>query len=72
MKWLMVIALVGILAALAAAGVAMLRRGDPAQPRSQRMMQALALRVALSVALFVVVLLAWLMGWIQPTGVPRV
>jgi cytochrome bd-type quinol oxidase subunit 2 len=67
----MVVALVGIVAALGAAGLAMLRRESPGQPRSHRMMQALALRVALSVALFVAVLVAYLLGWIQPTGLPR-
>ena len=72
MKWLMVVALVGILGALGAAGVAMLRRGEaPGEPRSHRMMQALALRVALSVALFAAILTAYLLGWIQPTGLPR-
>ncbi len=71
MKWFMVVALLGIVVALGAAGFAMLRREAPGEPRSHRMMQALALRVALSVALFAAILLAYLLGWIQPTGLPR-
>lgn len=71
MKSLMVVALVGIVGALAAAGFAMLRGTRGNEPASHRMMHALALRVALSILLFAAVLLAWLMGWIQPTGVPR-
>ncbi len=59
----------GILAALAAAGVFMLRGGED-KPKSGHMMRALAVRVALSVTLFLLVLLAWALGWIQPSGIP--
>jgi uncharacterized membrane protein len=70
MKILMIVSLIGILSALAAAGIAMLRSSRSDQPKSRRMMQALALRVALSVLLFVVILVSYGMGWIRPTGVP--
>lgn len=76
MKVFIVLALLAIIAALASAGLFMLRRGktahadseDPA--RNKRMARALALRVGLSIALFVLILLAYALGWIQPTGVP--
>jgi hypothetical protein len=70
MKWLMAFAFVGILGALASAGVFMLRDGRDGQPRAGRMMRALALRVALSVLLFACVIFAFWMGWIKPTGLP--
>jgi uncharacterized iron-regulated membrane protein len=75
MKVLIVVALVAILAALAGAGMFMLRRRDTdpaATPgrTDKRMARALALRVALSVGLFLLILLAHQLGWIQPSGVP--
>ena len=70
MKILIAIAFVAILAALAGAGIFMLRDGRDGKPKSGRMMRALALRVALSVALFAAILLSAWMGWIQPTGIP--
>jgi hypothetical protein len=74
MKWLIVALLAGVLAALAGAGVFMLRRKpEPAgtdAPPDRRMARALALRVALSILAFGVILLSWTMGWIQPTGIP--
>lgn len=70
MKVVMVMLLVGVLGALASAGVFMLKRGNPDEPRDRRMARALALRVALSVALFLFILLAWAMGWVRPTGLP--
>lgn len=70
MKYLVGIAFVLILGALALAGVFMLR-GDKTDPKKARQMaRALAVRVALSVTLFLVILLSWHMGWIQPTGMP--
>jgi hypothetical protein len=70
MKWIIIVALVAVLGALASAGVFMLKskRGDGAQDK--RMARALALRVGLSVALFLFILFAYWMGWITPTGVP--
>jgi hypothetical protein len=83
MKSLFVIMLLAVLAALASAGLFMLRKnGDSAgsegsQPdeneelrRSSRMARALAVRVGLSVALFVFILFSWYMGWVRPTGLP--
>ncbi len=74
MKVLIVIALVGIVVALASAGAFMLRRdrsrqGDAAVPDRQ-MARALAVRVAISVTLFLLVLLGWALGWVRPGGLP--
>ena len=70
MKILIALAFVGILGALATAGVFMLRDGRDGKPKTGSMMRALAVRVALSVLLFVCILLSYWAGWIQPTGVP--
>jgi len=70
MKILIALAFVGILGALATAGVFMLRDGRDGKPKSGNMMRALAVRVALSVLLFACILLAYWAGWITPTGVP--
>jgi len=48
----------------------MLRDGRDGQPKTNRMVRALALRVALSVALFLFILISYKLGWIQPTGIP--
>ena len=76
MKAIIVIALIGILAALGSAGVFMLRQGSkgrPARPGDEpdrHMARALAVRVAISVGLFLFVLLAWSLGWVRPGGLP--
>jgi len=70
MKIAIVVLLFLVLAALAGAGLFMLRKGGDPHSRDVRMARALALRVGLSIALFLFVLLAWRMGWIQPTGLP--
>lgn len=70
MKIAFLLALVAIVAALALAGRAMLNDGRDGQPKSNRMVKALALRVGLSIALFVFILISYKMGWIHPTGVP--
>lgn len=70
MKVIIIVALVGILAALAGAGLFMLRRDSREPGKESRMAWALALRVGLSIALFLFVLLSYWMGWIQPTGLP--
>jgi hypothetical protein len=70
MKYVIALAFVAILSALAMAGVFMLRDGRDGKPKSGNMMRALALRVALSVLLFACILLAYALGWIQPTGIP--
>ena len=70
MKSLIVIALLLVLAALASAGVFMLRKDEGKAARDKKMARALALRVGLSVALFLFILLSWKMGWIAPRGIP--
>ena len=70
MTYAIAIAFVAILAALACAGVFMMRGNREGQPKSANMMRALAVRVALSVTLFACVMLAWWAGWIHPTGLP--
>lgn len=70
MKWIIGLALLAIVGALARAGRAMLKDGRDGRPKTNRMANALALRVALSVALFLFILLAWEFGWIEPTGLP--
>lgn len=73
MKAVIVIVLVLVLAALASAGLFMLRktpRGDDDGAPDARMARALAMRIGLSIALFLFILLSWWMGWIQPTGLP--
>jgi formate hydrogenlyase subunit 3/multisubunit Na+/H+ antiporter MnhD subunit len=70
MKILMLVAFIGILGALASAGVFMMRDGRDGKPKSGNMMRALAMRVAISVLLFACIMLAWWMGWIEPRGVP--
>ena len=70
MTVIIVIALVGIVAALASAGVYMLRSPREGESPRPQMARALAVRVALSVALFAFILLAHWLGWIQPGGIP--
>jgi fumarate reductase subunit C len=72
MTVIIVITLVCILAALASAGVFMLKRPKDgnSQTADKRMARALAVRVGVSVALFLLILLSWKMGWISPKGIP--
>jgi hypothetical protein len=74
MKIVIVLALIGVVAALAGAGAFMLRRRDrrigPGGEPDRQMARALAVRVAISVALFAFVLLSWLLGWVRPGGLP--
>ncbi|CAM3829290.1 DUF2909 domain-containing protein [Roseateles saccharophilus] len=69
MKFVILIAFIGILGALAAAGFFMLRNGSRSG-RGPNMARALAVRVGVSVALFLIILLCWKLGWIHPTGLP--
>jgi hypothetical protein len=74
MKAIIIIGLLAVLAALASAGVFMLRKDggtrDADGARDKKMARALAVRVALSVALFLFILLSWHFGWIEPKGIP--
>ena len=72
MKFIIAIGFIGILGALAMAGVFMLRDGRDGKPKTGNMMRALALRVAFSVLLFACILISYWAGWIQPTGIPLV
>ena len=74
MKIVIALAFVVILAALASAGLFMLRRdsgaeGSGAAPKG-RMARALAVRVGVSIAIFLFVLIGHQLGWIAPTGLP--
>ena len=75
MKFVFLVAFIGILGALAAAGFFMLQSGrkgrnDSGDKRGANMARALTIRVAVSVALFAFILFCWWMGWIEPSGVP--
>ena len=70
MKITIIIALIGIIASLLAAGLFMVRGGPTEQEKAKRMAHALTWRIALSVALFLAIILSSAMGWIQPPGIP--
>lgn len=70
MTYIIGIAFVFILGALAFAGFSMLNDGRDGKPKTDRMMRALAVRVGLSILLFVCILVSYWMGWIQPSGLP--
>ena len=78
MKIIIIIALLGVLLALAFAVYFMLSRsaqngqdeGDAAHARSRQMAKALKWRVILSFAIFAMVLIAYALGWIQPNSTP--
>ncbi len=69
MKYLIVLAFIGILGSLATALFFMLRNKVEEKSRSRKMASALALRVGISIVLFASILLAWKLGYIQPTGI---
>ena len=69
MKFIILLAFIAIIGALAMAGRFMLRNGNSKQ-RGPNMARALAVRVGASIALFLFILLAYKLGWIQPTGMP--
>ena len=70
MKYLVLLAFVGIIGSLASALFYMLRGGQESRPGTGNMARALAWRVGLSILLFVCILVAWKLGYIQPTGLP--
>ncbi|MBS0308052.1 MAG: twin transmembrane helix small protein [Proteobacteria bacterium] len=65
MKIVIVIAFVLILASLGSALVFLMRD----KGKTNRTVNALALRVGLSILLFLFILIAYKLGWIQPTGI---
>lgn len=71
MKFLIILALLAILASLGSALFFMMRKGsDPRddQLRSRSMFRSLALRIGLSVLLFICILLAAKLGYLHPSG----
>lgn len=64
-----VLAFVGILISLGAAGLFMLRGSDSKNGQKKNMARALTFRIVISVALFVLILILWSLGVIQPTGI---
>lgn len=65
MKILVAVAFLLIIASLASALVFLMRD----KGKSNRTVQALALRVGFSVLLFIFILIANNLGWIRPTGI---
>jgi hypothetical protein len=69
MKYLILLAFIGILGSLATALILMLKNKGDEKSRGRKMASALALRVGISIILFSGILLAWKFGYIQPTGI---
>jgi hypothetical protein len=68
MRYIVILAMLGILGSLASALVYLMRdKGG-----SNRMVNALTVRIGLSIALFLFVLFAHYMGWIESTGLGQV
>jgi len=65
MKIFVAIAFILIIASLGSALFFLMRD----KGRSNRTVQALAMRVALSITLFLIVLASYKLGWITPTGI---
>ena len=65
-KWLVLLAFVGIIGSLGSALFFMMRD----KGKTKNMVKALALRVGLSIILFFCILFSYWMGWIQSTGIP--
>ncbi|QRX83771.1 twin transmembrane helix small protein [Glaciimonas sp. PAMC28666] len=65
MKIIVAIAFILIIASLASALIFLMRD----KGKSNRTVQALALRVGFSVTLFILILIAYKLGYIQPTGI---
>ena len=70
MKISIIIALVGIIVSLLAAGLFMVKGGPTEQEEAKRIANALTWRIAMSVMLFLAIIFSYAMGWIQPTGIP--
>jgi len=67
MKIVVVIAFLGIVLSLGAAGLFMVRGSQSSQDKS--MVRALTLRIGISVGLFLLLMVLWALGWIEPTGI---
>lgn len=65
MKTFVAIAFILIIASLGSALFFLMKD----KGRSNRTVQALAMRVGLSITLFLILLGSYKMGWIQPTGI---
>ncbi len=65
MKIFVAIAFILIIASLGSALFFLMRD----KGRSNRTVQALAMRVGLSITLFLIVLISYKLGWITPTGI---
>ena len=70
MKFVIVLALLAIVASLGSALFFMMRNGRDDKSKGNHMAKALAVRVGLSIVLFLCILAAWQLGYIQPTGLP--
>ena len=70
MKYLVVLAFVGIIGSLGSALFFMMRDGQGGKAKTSNMARALTFRIGFSVLLFVCILVAWKLGWIHPTGIP--
>ena len=70
MKYLVLLAFLGIVASLGTALFFMMKNNSTGKSRGQKMALALAMRVGISVLLFLSILLAWKLGYIHPTGIP--
>lgn len=70
MSYLIAVAFVAILGALASALFFMMKDGTKGKPKTSHMARALAFRVGFSILLFLCILLAWKLGYIQPKGLP--
>ena len=66
MRYIVILAFLGIVGSLASAMVYLMRD----KGKTNRTVNALTMRIGLSIALFLFVLLAHHMGWIQSTGIP--
>lgn len=65
MRFIVILAFLGILGSLGSALVYLMRdKGG-----TSRTVNALTVRIGLSIVLFLFVLLSWRMGWIHSTGV---
>ena len=65
MKIIIAIAFLLIIGSLASALIFLMKD----KGKSNRTVQALALRVGFSVLLFILILVSYKLGWIQPTGI---